>query len=342
VRSAARSSPKRFFAAWLCLVVAFLGMSTGAEAKAPFAPVDRRGPPLSVPRANLAKSLLCNKKLGRSAREWILLVPATTLDPAEAYDWNYQPAFKDKRLSYCTVTVPERSTGDIQIAAEYVVFAIRHMHRVTGRKVQMVGWSQGGGPLPRWALRWWPDVRPLVDDLVAIAPTNHGTPLERVFCAAGCPPAPWQQRDNAIFIEALNSRLETFPGISYTVIYSRTDEIVQPSVDGSAASLRGGRNVVNVATQDVCPSDASDHISIMASSVTYALVFDALMRTGPADPRGVDTDCSQPFHPYAGGTDFPGKYGDTWLLIMRENPNVAAEPALKCYVTASCKRSPNR
>lgn len=46
----------------------------------------------------------------------------------------------------------------------------------------------------------------------------------------------WQQDVGARFIEALNSRSETFRGISYTNTCTRTDEEVQPSLDATASS----------------------------------------------------------------------------------------------------------
>jgi hypothetical protein len=40
--------------------------------------------------------------------------------------------------------------ADIQVAAEYVVNALRTMHAQTGGKVEYVGYSQGG-MVGRWA-----------------------------------------------------------------------------------------------------------------------------------------------------------------------------------------------
>ena len=30
--------------------------------------------------------------------------------------------------------------------------------------------------IPRWALRFWPDTRVMVDHVVGLSPSNHGTP----------------------------------------------------------------------------------------------------------------------------------------------------------------------
>ena len=95
--------------------------------------------------------------------------------------------------------------------------------------------------VPRWALRFWPDTRAMVEDLVGLSPSNHGTLDAIPACAQSCAPAFWQQRSDAAFSAALNSAQETFPGISYTEIYTNTDEIVVPNLGPAASSsLRGG------------------------------------------------------------------------------------------------------
>src|SRR3954454_8080469 len=118
--------------------------------------------------------------------------------------------------------------GDTQVAGEYVVYALRTMARESGRKVDVLGFSQGG-MLPRWALRFWPDTRALTGDVVGLDPSNHGTLDSAVLCQASCPPAYWQQETESNFGAALNSSAETFAGIDYTVVYSRTDEVVTPT-----------------------------------------------------------------------------------------------------------------
>lgn len=69
----------------------------------------------------------------------------------------------------------------------------------------------------RCALRWWPDTRSLVDDLVGLAPSNHGTETAEPACMDSCVPAYHQQRSVAAFIAALSSLQETFASVDYTV-----------------------------------------------------------------------------------------------------------------------------
>jgi triacylglycerol esterase/lipase EstA (alpha/beta hydrolase family) len=302
------------------------------------------GPPLSVSAAALRASLRCSDNLQSVPREAVLLVPPTLADPDEAFPGHIR-AFTALGIPYCTVTMPHHTTQDIQASGEFVVYAIRRMHAVTGRKVQVLGWSQGAGPEPRWALRWWPDVRPMVDDLVGLEAPNHGSAVARGLCVQSCVPALWQQIDSAKFITALNSGQETFPGISYTNIYSHTSQFVQPNLDdtGSTSLHGGGGTILNIATQQICPANTADHLAYYYDPVAFALTMDALTHPGPADPKRIDPAvCGQVSMPYYAAGDIPtySVHIMNFIFVNRVNnePKTNAEPPLKCYVTASCGR----
>jgi hypothetical protein len=316
----------------------------GEVTAAGYAPLDAPGPPLDVPDSVLAASLRCSANLVEARQEAVLLVPATTATPRENYGWNYVPALDVQRIPNCAVTLPEHGMGDIQIAAEYVVYAIRRINAVTGRKVQVIGHSQGGLE-PRWALRFWPDVRQRVDHYVAFAPPNHGSILVDALCVPDCAPALWQQRYGSHLTEAMNSYAETFPEVSYTVVYTHFDDFVQPNLDETGtSSLRGpSANLRNIAIQDVCPNDAADHVSLGTyDAVAYALAMDALTHAGPADPRRIDRSvCSQPFMPGVTPGTFATDYADAYSTLanqMATAAHVLAEPPLRCYVFRRCGR----
>lgn len=301
-----------------------------------YAPLDRPGPALSPSPAELASSLSCTGDLQH--RHPVLLVPGTTLDPSE-FRWNYLRSLPAAGFAVCTVALPQHALGDIQLAGEYVVNAIRQVHARSGQQVAVVGHSQGG-MVPRWALRLWPDVRPMVSDLVGLAPSNHGTLDSQALCRASCPPAFWQQAANAHFVQALNSGVETFRGISDTDVYTHADEVVTPNLDDSgSSSLKTGRGAIrNVALQDVCTTDASDHLAIGTyDAVAYALVVDALTHRGPADPARVPAAvCTQPFQPGVEPAAFA--VDDAGLLVdlaanTATGPQSAAEPPLASYTT---------
>ncbi|MCW2751821.1 MAG: putative lipase [Aeromicrobium sp.] len=305
-----------------------------------YAPTNRPGPKLSVAASTLAKSLTCSGNLRTSRANPILLVPGTTVTPEQDFSWNYERAFTQQGRPWCAVTLPQNTMGDIQIAGEYVVYAIRTMHAKSGKKLEIVGHSQGG-MVPRWALRFWPDTRADVADVIGMAPSNHGTLDALALClpVVGCAPAIWQQIYQSPFIQALNSRAETFPGVSYTNIYTVLDEVVQPNLDNSgSSSLHGGGGAIaNISVQSVCPAHVTDHLLIgTADPVAYALVMDAIGHSGPARASRIDRSvCLQLLQPAVNPLTFATDFANTTAHLaatLALTPHVAKQPALKPYV----------
>ncbi|MGA8218867.1 MAG: hypothetical protein WB771_09890 [Solirubrobacterales bacterium] len=165
-----------------------------------------------------------------------------------------------------------------------------------------------------------------------------------VVCIPGCAPSFWQQADRSAFIKALNSYAETFPGISYTVAYTRLDEVVVPNLNaqGSSALHGGGGEISNVAVQEVCPLDLSEHLAIGTyDPVAYALAIDAISHPGPADPsRLAGTGvCRRLFMPGVNPLTFATDELSSVAAVgatVATYPRVPAEPPLRCYVTADC------
>jgi hypothetical protein len=332
------------------LVIAVLGLVAGPIVEAPghqaamaapvYAPVDQPGPALSVPEVVLAQSVQCTANATAADREVALFVPGTTVTPREDFGWNWFPALSRLGWPYCSVTLPNHAMTDTQVSAEYVVYAIRHVHRISGRRVDVLGHSQGGTE-PRFALRFWPDLRPMVHHYIAFAATNHGSVAVNVMCATTCAESLWQQTYHSRYTEAMNSYQETFPGISYTDIYTRADQFVQPNLDdtGTTSLHGGGGSVTNVALQDVCPANLGEHIAVGTyDPVAYAIAMDALTHDGPAVPARVShAVCRDAFMPGVDPAQFPGAYADALSTIggaLLTHPRVAAEPPLKSYTLA--------
>ncbi|GAA3836449.1 esterase/lipase family protein [Amycolatopsis tucumanensis] len=323
------------------LIAAAIAVPAPAAAAPSFAPVDRPGPELTVPAAELAKSITCTANAAVATEDVVLFVPGTTLTPQQDFGWNWFRALDRLGRPYCAVTLPDQAMSDAQVSAEYVVNAIRHVHRISGRQVDVVGHSQGGTE-PRFALRFWPDLRPMVDDYVGLGATNHGSLVINAMCppVLGCAPALWQQTLNSAYTRAMNSGQETFPGISYTAVYTRTDEFVQPNLDDSGTtSLRGGGGrITNVAVQDVCPANvAGEHLAVGTYDPTaYAIAMDALTHPGPADPARVPREtCGQLFMPGVDPVRFATDYAALTGVIAEQlalHGRVPAEPPLKPYV----------
>jgi triacylglycerol esterase/lipase EstA (alpha/beta hydrolase family) len=327
-------------------LTAVAALPAGARAADPvFAPVDTPGPVLSVPADKLAAALQCSPGLDGATRAPVLLVQGTGATAKDNWSWTYEPALDKLGIAWCAVDLPEHATADVQLAGEYVVNAIRTMHRRAGRSIAIIGHSQGG-MVPRWALRFWPDTRPMVDDVIGFAPSNHGTTLAGPTCGKACSAANWQQADTSNFMKALNSRQETFKGISYTNVYTRTDEIVQPNQNaqtGSSSLRTGDGRITNVATQEVCPTDVFEHLLVgLIDPVAYALAVDALDHDGPADPKRIPpTTCLMPLQP--GVNPLTALRDATAALASYasyEGRAIPAEPPLACYTTASCPATP--
>jgi pimeloyl-ACP methyl ester carboxylesterase len=305
-----------------------VGLATGPAGAA------ERG--LGVASATLSGALKCSGDL-TSARP-VLLVPGTTLTADVNFSWNYEKVFTAAHRPWCAVTLPNHAMSDVQTAGEYVVYAVRTMYAAAHRKVSLVGFSQGG-MVPRWALKWWPDTRAMVDDLIGIDPSNHGTLDAEAVCVLGCAPSFWQQRTGSAFLHALNAGQETYAGISYTQIYTTTlDEVVVPNLGPAASSAlhTGPGRISNVAVQSICPLHLADHLTMGTfDPVGYALVMDALTHTGPAAAARVNSSvCTQLTMP---GVTLQSaianllRVGVVAATQVALYPHVAKEPALAAY-----------
>jgi pimeloyl-ACP methyl ester carboxylesterase len=330
---------------WIGLFVAIgLLLAPAAAGATTYAPVNRPGPKLSVPAAKLSAALQCDASLRGAAHPPVLLVPGTTLNPTTDFSYGWEPALRQLGYPYCTIDLPGNAMADSQTAGEYVVYAIRTMHTAYGKRIDIIGHSQGG-MVPRWALRFWPDTRGMVDDLIGLSPSNHGTLDAIPLCKVGCAASIWQQRSDAKFIAALNSRRETFAGVSYTNVYTSTDEVVVPNFGPAASSSLhgGGGAITNVAIQTVCPTDPTEHIGIgIYDHTAYALALDAITHAGPADPsRVAQSTCLDPLMPGVDPVAFPVNFAATNAAVAKTlatYPHTRAEPRLACYVTASCRK----
>jgi triacylglycerol lipase len=126
-----------------------------------------------------------------------------------------------------------------------------------------------------------------VKNLVALAPSNHGTlnPSTLGGGLIGCF-ACLQQQTGSSFLAQLNGGDETPSPVDYTVIETMYDAVVIPY---SSAFLNGpSARVTNVTLQQKCPRDIVGHIGITADPVALQWVENALAQSnGPADPSFV-------------------------------------------------------
>ena len=189
------------------MFVALAGVGTlahAAVAKGQFAPLDQPGPALSPTVAQLSAALQCEPSVRDASVEPVLLNPGTATTPTENFGWNWEPALGMLGIPRCGYTAPEQTLGRIDVSGEYLVYAIRTTYALAGRKIAIIGHSQGGMSM-RWALRFWPDTRGMVADVVGLeADNDRTTVLTPSDCELlGCVPADWQQLSTSNFIGAL-------------------------------------------------------------------------------------------------------------------------------------------
>jgi triacylglycerol esterase/lipase EstA (alpha/beta hydrolase family) len=188
-----------------------------------------------------------------------------------------------KAAGYCVFALQygDRATGDIAASAGQLSRFVDAVLAATGaRKVSLVGHSQGG-MMPRHYIKFLGGDKK-VDDLVGLAPSNHGTTNPGAFVtgATVCE-ACAQQMAGSPFLAQLNAGDETPGGVSYTVVETRYDEVVVPY---TSAFLAGGANTANILLQDACPAEVIDHHEIPNSQLALRWTLQALGRPGPADP----------------------------------------------------------
>ena len=184
--------------------------------------------------------------------------------------------------------------------------------RATGaRKVDIVGHSQGS-LMPNYWVRFMGGADD-VDDYVGVTPLWDGTNLAGLatvaqigdalglsqlaydalepFCAS-CR----QFLHGSDFMRRMNSRSgPAAPGVDYTMIMTRNDELVVPWQSGY---MDGATNHV---VQEQCALDQSEHLSIIYDPITAYDILNALSR--PAD--AAEVPCV-PILPLVGAAGYSG------------------------------------
>ncbi|MDT0381840.1 alpha/beta fold hydrolase [Streptomyces sp. DSM 42041] len=170
----------------------------------------------------------------------------------------------------------EDSAGELSAYVDRVLAA-------TGTdEVDIVGHSQGG-MMPRYYLKFLGGADD-VHTFVGIAPSNHGTTLLGLTklldlfpgledAIGGSAPALTQQVAGSGFLQRLNDGGDTVPGVEYTVIATRYDQVVTPY----RTQFLEGPNVRNILVQDRCPVDISEHLTVaLVDRVTFHETVNAL------------------------------------------------------------------
>jgi triacylglycerol esterase/lipase EstA (alpha/beta hydrolase family) len=216
-------------------------------------------------------------------------------------NWGYMSP-QLKRAGYCVYALDygDNGYGSAGVyatarvsssAAELGAFVDRVLSATGASQVDIVGHSQGG-MMPREYVRQFGAAK--VHALIGLSPSNHGTtasglltlvgliPGGRQVLAQGCPACD-DQTVGSPFLVTLNAGGDTVPGVAYTVIQTRYDEVVTPY---TSAFLQGATNIT---LQDGCALDASEHLSIAFDPRALQYVLNAL------DPAAAKKPSCGPF-----------------------------------------------
>ncbi|MFG2599847.1 esterase/lipase family protein [Streptomyces sp. NPDC048462] len=167
-------------------------------------------------------------------------------------------------------------------AGQLATFVDKVLASTGAPKADIVGHSQGG-MMPNYYLKFLGGAAK-VNAMIGLAPDNHGTTLLGLtkllpyFPGAGDllnehTPGLADQVAGSPFVTKLNSVPDTVPGVHYTVIATKYDEVVTPY----RTQFLDGPDVHNVLLQDLCPVDLSEHVAIgTVDRVAYHEVVNAL------------------------------------------------------------------
>lgn len=250
----------------------------------------------------------------------VILVPGTFATMGENYAV-LSPLLKNN--GYCVFTfnygktaftdatfgnIP--SVGPIAQSAQELKDFVNQVRSTTGAaKVDIVGHSQGG-MMPNYYIKFLGGST-VVNHLVGLAPSNHGTdllglvnfgytlgtvwpglmPFINGALVTGGLPAMVDQEVGSAFMQKMATKPDTVAGVKYTVIATKYDEVVTPY----QSQFLTGPNVTNITLQDKCVLDSSDHIAIAFDHIALQYVLNAL------DPSTAKTPICSVVLPGVGG-----------------------------------------
>jgi pimeloyl-ACP methyl ester carboxylesterase len=194
-------------------------------------------------------------------------------------------------LTYGTdpsASAPLDQVGGLTTMEKSAAALSRYVNRVlvaTGaRKVDIVGHSEGA-TMPDYYIEYLGGAAK-VARYVGVSGVKHGTTLHGIGTLAAefaslfpqfapatvgpCASCP-EFLVGSDFTNRIEARAPA-PGIVYTNISTRYDELVSPYT----SSFLDGPNVTNITLQDHCKLDFSDHLSIISSPITGQYILNAL------------------------------------------------------------------
>ncbi|MFG2625799.1 esterase/lipase family protein [Streptomyces sp. NPDC048473] len=267
---------RRTLAALLLAVAALAAPTATATAATPTAATSRGWNDYSCKpsAAHPRPVVLVHGTFGNSVDNWLVLAPYLVNRGYCVYSLDYGQL---PGVPFFNGLGPiDKSAGQLATFVDQVLAA-------TGApKADIVGHSQGG-MMPNYYLKFLGGAAK-VNAMIGLAPDNHGTTLLGLtkllpyFPGAedllnANTPGLADQMAGSPFITKLNAGGDTVPGVRYTVIATKYDEVVTPY----RTQYLDGPSVRNVLLQDLCPVDLSEHVAIgTVDRIAYHEVANAL------------------------------------------------------------------
>jgi triacylglycerol esterase/lipase EstA (alpha/beta hydrolase family) len=233
--------------------------------------------------------ILLNGTTTTQGVNWSVGAPALANAGYKVYTFNYGNVGQDPNY-------PIQATDDIRESAKQLAAEVQKVLEETGApKVILIGHSQGGGILPAYYINNLGGADK-VSQVIGIAPSNHGTDASGLIGLQALPiigpllvglanalgPALEQQAMGNAFQQEVYGNGDTRPGVLYTTIISKNDEIVTPYTQQLLEDDYG--NVTNIVLQDLYPSLPAGHLGVVLSPQVWSVVLDALASNPAANP----------------------------------------------------------
>nr|WP_067713324.1 alpha/beta fold hydrolase [Nocardia yamanashiensis] len=174
-------------------------------------------------------------------------------------------------------------TEDIWASSAQVGEFVDQVLAATGAaQVDIVGFSQGASVTRYWINKL--GGAPKVGQWVGVASPSYGGVMYGLVPVAYAAPfiftvveiatstAAIQQAADSPYIKALNAGGDTVPGVRYTTLGSRVDEMIQP-FDNIALKGAGATNLV---LQNLCPDDLTGHFHMVYDPFVLRTVVNTL------------------------------------------------------------------
>jgi hypothetical protein len=214
---------------------------------------------------------------------WVTLSPLLANAGYCVYAFNYGETLLSLGGRVDALGYIEHSAEELSSFVNLVLFASG------ASKVDIVGHSQGG-MMPNYYIK---DLggSSKVNELVGLAPSNHGTTLDGLVTLLekipgatllggllediGAPSLPQQEEGSSFIKKLFGSGEPLVSGVRYVVIESTHDEVVTPYTN----AFLHGSNVTDITIQEQCPKDPTEHVGMIEDSPSLQNVLNQLSST---------------------------------------------------------------